>query len=66
VLSALPTALSFSIILLAALVPIYRESAERWIARDELTRAVVNGLSTFEAQVARRKRSETNAILGIE
>lgn len=65
-LSALPTALSLSILLLAALVPIYRESAERWIARDELTRAVVNGLSSFEAEVTRRKRIETNAILGIE
>lgn len=65
-LSALPAALSFSIILLAALVPIYRESAERWIARDELTRAVVGGLSPFEAEVTRRKRSETNAILGFD
>jgi hypothetical protein len=65
-LSALPTALSFAIILLAALVPVYRESAERWIAKDELTRAVVNGLSAYEAEIARRKRSETNAILGIE
>ncbi len=65
-LSALPTALSFSIILLAALVPIYRESAERWIARDELTRAVVGGLSPYEAEVTRRKRIETNAILGFE
>lgn len=65
-LSALPTALSFSIILLAALVPIYRESAERWIARDELTRAVVTGTNTYEAEVVRRKRNETNAILGFE
>jgi len=51
---------------LAALVPIYRESAERWIARDELTRAVINGLNSFEAEVARRKWIETNAILGFE
>ncbi len=60
------TSLSFSIILLAALVPVFSESADRWIARDELTRIVPAGLNRYETEVARQKRKETNAILGIE
>jgi hypothetical protein len=62
----LPTALSLSVILLSALIPIYRESAERWIARDEFTAPVAAGITGYEAEVARQKRRETKAILGYE
>jgi len=65
-LGALPTALSFAIILLVALVPVLRESAERWVARDTFTRVVPTGLSFYEAEIAAQKRKETKAILGIE
>lgn len=59
----LPVALSFAIILLAALVPIFRESAEKWIVQDNFSRVVPTGLSFYEAEIARQKRIETNAIL---
>jgi hypothetical protein len=62
-LKCLPTALSFAIILLAALVPVFRGSADRWIARDNFTRVVPNGLNSYEAEIASRKRKEINAIL---
>jgi hypothetical protein len=62
--AALPTALSFAIILLAALVLIFRESAEKWNSRDNFTRIVPTGLSFYEADIAAQKRKETNAILG--
>lgn len=65
-ISVLPTALSFAIILLAAFIPVLRESAEKWIAKDNLTRVVPTGLNSYEAEIARQKRREINAILGSE
>jgi hypothetical protein len=65
-LGALPPALSFAMIVLAPLAPMFRESAEKWVAKDDFTRVVVNGFNSYEAEIARQKRKETNAILGFE
>lgn len=64
--AALPAALSLAIILLAALVPVFRASAEKRVARDDFSRVVPKGFNAYEAEIARQKRKETKAILGLE
>lgn len=63
-LRTLPVALSIAIIPLAMLVPIFNESAEEWMNRDQITRVVPNGVISYEAKIVAQKRKETNAILG--
>jgi len=65
-IGALMPALSFAIIVLFPLAPIFRESAEKWVAKDDYTRVAATGFGPYEAEVARQKRKEVNAILGFE
>jgi hypothetical protein len=55
-----------ALVLSVATVPLILGSANRWISKDMLTKAVPTGLSQFEAEVAAETRREVNAILGFE
>lgn len=61
----LPVHLVALILSVAAVLLIFA-SANRWISKDLLTKAVPTGLGQFEADVAAEKRREVNAILGFE
>lgn len=57
---------SSAIILAAASLSVIRDSAERWSAKDRLSRVVPRGCNFIEAEVSARKRHEVNAVLGFE
>ena len=55
-----------AIIVAAGSLPFIVASAERWSSKDKLSRAVPQGLSFMEAEIAAQKRMEVNAVLGFE
>lgn len=63
---AMLPAVALAMIIAAVVLPLFLASAQKRIAKDELTRVASRGFSRYEAEVADLKRKEVNAILGIE
>ena len=59
-------AFALAIIIAVAALPFFLASAQKRIAKDELTRVASRGFSRYEAEIADLKRKEINTILGFE